>query len=99
AAPETESHAVGALVPAAAKVPARRNPYGQLGPYGASPDVPGDFGLILLGYWRILNKRKWLILGIAGAFVVLGTVRTLMTTPLYSATVRLQIERNVAKIV
>ena len=35
----------------------------------------------------------------AGAFVVLGAVRTLMETPLYTATVRLQIDRNVAKIV
>ena len=52
-----------------------------------------------MNIWRILNKRKWLILGIAAAFVVLAAVRTLMQTPLYTATVRLQIDRNVAKIV
>ena len=49
-------------------------------------------GLNLLEYWRILYKRKWLILGIAAAFVVLGAVRTLMQTPVYTSTVRLQID-------
>src|SRR5260370_6741807 len=33
------------------------------------------------------------------AFVALGTVASLMQTPLYTATVRLQIDRNVARIV
>ena len=28
--------------------------------------------LIFFEYWRILNKRKWLILGIAAAFVALA---------------------------
>jgi succinoglycan biosynthesis transport protein ExoP len=36
---------------------------------------------------------------IAAAFLAIGAVRTLMKTPLYTATVRLQIDRNVAKIV
>ena len=36
---------------------------------------------------------------IVAAFVSLSAVRTLMQTPLYTATVRLQIDRNVAKIV
>ena len=49
-------------------------------------------GLNLLEYWRILYKRKWLILGIAVAFVVLAAVRTLMQTPIYTSTVRLQID-------
>ena len=44
-------------------------------------------------------KRRWLILGIALAFFVLGGVRVLLQTPLYSATVRIQIEREPAKIV
>src|SRR5207344_1599900 len=66
---------------------------------GGAGEAPVDGGLDLLEYWRILNKRKWLIGGIAGAFLVFGAVRTLMTTPLYTATVRLQIDRNVAKVV
>ena len=58
-----------------------------------------DFRLTLLNYWRMFYKRKWLILAITTAFVILGGVRTLMETPLYTATVRLQIDRNVAKVV
>ena len=88
------------LVPAAQSVPAMRDPYGALAGYpGSVADAPEQSGLNLLEYWRILNKRKWLILSIAAAFVVLAAVRTLMQTPLYTATVRLQIDRNVAKIV
>ena len=81
-------------------VPATRDAYGPLGAYtGGAGEAPVDSGLDLLEYWRILNRRKWLIAGIAAAFLVFGSVRTLMTTPLYTATVRLQIDRNVAKVV
>ena len=54
---------------------------------------------IALEIWRIVYKRKWLIVGIAAAIFAIGAVRTLMQVPLYTATVRLQIDRNVAKIV
>jgi polysaccharide biosynthesis transport protein len=81
-------------------VPAIREPYGQMAPYlGSEPGISGDFNATLLGYWRILSKRKWLIVTVTVAFLTLGVVGTLMMTPLYTATVRLQIDRNVAKIV
>ncbi len=90
----------GKLVPAARAVPAVRDPYGQVGPYmGGPPDAGPDLRLNLLEYWRILNKRKWLIVSVVGVFVALGALQALMETPLYTATVRLQIDRNVAKIV
>src|SRR5262245_58264989 len=86
----------GRLVPVGvARAPARE-PYGQLR-YASEEQAGG--GIDLLEYWRVLNKRKWLIISIVGAFVILGTLRTLMMTPLYTSTVRLQIERNVAKVV
>src|SRR5919108_500059 len=88
----------GRLVPAAQGVPAP-HAEGQVGSYGGFAPDAGSFAPDLLEYWRILNKRKWLIFGITAACVALGGVRTLMMTPLYSATVRLQIDRNVAKIV
>jgi uncharacterized protein involved in exopolysaccharide biosynthesis len=88
------------VTPAAQTVPIARDPYPGYGGYGGTgADAPEESGLDLLHYWRILNKRKWLTLGITGAFVVLGAVRTLMETPLYTATVRLQIDRHVAKVV
>jgi capsular exopolysaccharide synthesis family protein len=90
------------LVAAASAVPATREPYGSLlgnGYADAELGAPGQLAAKLLEYWRIINKRKWLIISIAAAFVLIGAVRTLMQTPLYTATARLQIDRNVAKIV
>jgi polysaccharide biosynthesis transport protein len=90
----------GGLVPRGRGLPATRDAYGPLGPYtGGAGEAPVDSGVDLLEYWRILNRRKWLIASVTAAFLVLGAVRTLMTTPLYTATVRLQIDRNVAKVV
>ena len=90
------------LVTSAQAIPAIRDPYRQIGPYGGPgsvDDAPDQWVPKLLEYWRIVNRHKWLILSITVAFVALGAIRTLMQTPLYSATVRLQIDRNVAKIV
>ena len=80
------------------RFPQRAIPYGPLGAYGGGSPDP-DFRLTLLEYWRIAAKRKWVILSILAAFLVLGTSRTLMETPLYTSTARLQIDRNVAKVV
>jgi capsular exopolysaccharide synthesis family protein len=90
----------GRLIPAAQSVPAVREPYRPPGGYaGSALDAPRDAGLDLLQYWRILSKRRWLIISTIASFLALGTVASLMQTPLYTATVRLQIDRNVAKIV
>lgn len=56
-------------------------------------------GLDLHEYWRILTKRKFLIVAVAVTIAAIGMIRTLTQTPLYTATVRLQIERDVARIV
>ncbi len=86
------------LVPAARAMPTVREPYGQLGAF-ENPDAPTDFRRDILEYWRILNKRKWVILSVLAASFVLGGLRALMETPIYTATVRLQIERSASKIV
>jgi len=89
----------GRLVPAArAPLPAYEA-YGDAPYPDGAPFEGGGAGLNLREYWRIVNKRKWVILGIAATAVVLGAIITLMMTPLYTATVRLQIDRNVAKVV
>src|SRR5262245_45691544 len=84
------------LVPVPGLVPALQDPYGRsLGLYGGSlGDEAEESGFQLLEYLRVLIKRKWLILSIAAAFAVLSTVSALMKTPLYTSTVRLQIERE-----
>jgi succinoglycan biosynthesis transport protein ExoP len=50
-------------------------------------------------HWRIVRKRKWLIAGVAAAFLLVGLLWTSMATPLYTSTVRIQIDRDAAKVV
>lgn len=58
-----------------------------------------DFAVKVMAILRVLNKRKVLIITVTIAVFALGTLRTLMMTPQYTSTLRLQIDRNVAKIV
>jgi polysaccharide biosynthesis transport protein len=91
----------GGLVPVSQQALLGRDPYSIAIPYGgdAGADTTQVFGLSLHEYLRILVKRKWLILSILGAAVVIGALTTLMKTPLYTSTVRMQIDPNTAKIV
>ncbi|WP_132999531.1 GumC family protein [Luteimonas arsenica] len=52
----------------------------------------------LLAYWRILVKRKWLVLGVLGTVVALALITTLMMPPVYRATAVLQIDRESVQI-
>jgi succinoglycan biosynthesis transport protein ExoP len=99
--PEEPPPIAGRLVPVANKgVPALRDPYRQIALGDSGMDESGDgFGIDLREYLRIANKHKWLIIGVVAAFVALGLLRTLMQTPLYTSTVRLQIEKHGTKVV
>ncbi|MGD9804342.1 MAG: GumC family protein, partial [Hyphomicrobiaceae bacterium] len=80
-------------------VPLRPAPYSDSRPYGSGSDDGGDLRTTLLYYLRIVLKRRWLILAIAMACLGLGLTRTLMETPLYTSSVRIQIDRQAAKVV
>jgi polysaccharide biosynthesis transport protein len=68
------------------------------GAYGDEP--PGaDLRGLLFECLRIVFKRKWLILSIAIAIVSIGALRSLMITPMYTATVRIQIDAKPIKII
>src|SRR5260370_17625682 len=73
---------------------------GYRGAYPAAihPETTG-FVAKLFEFWWVLKKRKWVVLSVLLAFLAIGALLTLMTTPVYMATVRLQIDRNVAKLV
>lgn len=86
------------LIPVNVAAPANPDPYGAFVGYGTT-DAPSDFGIDLLEYWRIIYKRRWLILSIVSAILAIGLVRTLMQTPLYMSTARLQIDYQSAKVV
>jgi capsular exopolysaccharide synthesis family protein len=86
------------LVAAAANRLAERG-YGQLGP--AIPDLTQSENLnrYIREYFRILLNRKGLILSITAACVAIGAFRVLTVTPEYTSTLRLQIDRTVAKVI
>jgi polysaccharide biosynthesis transport protein len=64
-----------------------------------SLEPDGGLGFDLHELWRVLEKWKWLVAGSAAAFTMSGLLWTLLVTPLYTSTIRLQIDRNAAKIV
>ena len=53
-----------------------------------------DDEIDLLAYWRILLKRRWLVLGVLGGVVALALLATLMMPPIYRSTATLQIDRE-----
>src|SRR6266436_6308860 len=87
------------LVSATTSAPTTSGGYGYGGAYPAIDYKTTGFVAKLLEFWWVLKKRKWVVLSVLLAFLAIGVLVTLMTTPLYTATVRLQIDRNVAKVV
>lgn len=57
-----------------------------------------DDEIDLLAYWRILVKRRWLVLGVLGAVVALALIATLMMPPVYRASATLQIDRESVQV-
>jgi len=53
----------------------------------------------LLAYWRILVKRRWLVLGVLATGAAISVLVTLMATPIYRATVVMQIENDEQNVV
>lgn len=89
------------------RLPARTAPGTQLQPAQGSralaldlfEEKRGDDDEIdLLAYWRILVKRKWLVLGVLGSVVALALLATLMMPPVYRATATLQIDRDSVQV-
>jgi polysaccharide biosynthesis transport protein len=68
-----------------------------LPPVASPPE--DDENLHFRDLWRIVVKRKWVI--VAVVILALGTalVATMMQTPIYRATITLKIEREAAKVV
>lgn len=53
---------------------------------------------LIADYLSIANRRKWLILGMVVAFAVAGLLFTLFTTPLYTASATLEIQRETSSV-
>jgi capsular exopolysaccharide synthesis family protein len=54
---------------------------------------------ILRRYWRIFFKRRWVVASAVGTCLALALVISLLMKPQYSATVRIQVAREAAKVV
>lgn len=52
----------------------------------------------LKSYWRIIQRRKWGILGLAVFITLLVTVVVFMMTPVYSSSVSVLVEQNKSKL-
>ena len=91
------------------RLPARLDPTASqaLAPYRSSNTLALDLQeerrdddeIDLLAYWRILVKRRWLVLGILTGVVALALLKTLMATPIYRATSVLQLEKAGTQVV
>ncbi len=49
---------------------------------------------LLLSYWQIIKRRKWLIAAILLLALATGVVLTLLATPTYTANARIEIQRE-----
>ncbi|MCX7192184.1 MAG: polysaccharide biosynthesis tyrosine autokinase [Proteobacteria bacterium] len=62
------------------------------------PVAEEEEALDLIGYWRVIQRRKWGILGLAAFLTLLVTVVVFMMTPIYSSTVTILVEQTKAKM-
>ena len=88
----------GSIVKVAPQQLQARDPYR---PYGGEQTGQGekeDLWEFVLGLWRIMMKQKGLIGALTLGCLTVGGLYTLMQTPLYTSTVRLQIDRNTPRI-
>ena len=57
-----------------------------------------DDEIDLLAYWRMLVKRRWLIIGVIVLVVAIALIRTLLTPPTFRATVVMQIDTETMQV-
>lgn len=54
---------------------------------------------VIRRYWRILFKHRWIVLGIVGGCLALALIISMLSQRQYTATVRIQVAREAAKVV
>ena len=58
-----------------------------------------DEAIHLRDLWRVIVKRKWVVIAVFLIVVITALVVTMMATPVYRATMTLKIEREASKVV
>lgn len=69
-----------------------------MGIYEVSGGEGEGEALDLMGYWRIMQRRKLGVLGLAVFITLLVTVIVYMMTPIYSSSVSILVEQNKSKL-
>lgn len=64
-------------------------------PEGAATETSES---VLRHYWRILYRRRWLVLAILSACVGVALVASMLTQRQYTATTRIEVDREAAKV-
>ena len=78
---------------------ATRDPYRMPGSFSLPATQQEDFWQVVLDFWRMLYKRKWLIVSIdARRCSRSARSARLMITPLYSSALRMQIDRQGTRV-
>ncbi len=93
---DTNGNNNGALIrPPAGPDQSRILPYETYDPYAYPAEYvfPTMHAKHLRDYWRVVLRRKWIVLAIVVAAVACSAVYTLRQTPLYQATAQLEIDQ------
>lgn len=64
----------------------------------ARPDFEASESIIRQ-YWRILYRRRWIVLAIVAACLALAVLLSMLTQRQYTATTRIQVAREAAKVI
>jgi len=53
----------------------------------------------LMEYWRVIEKRKWMLISFASVIILFALIFTFTAVPRYKATATLFIEEDVSRVV
>ena len=67
-------------------------------PWAAVPGH-GEHEISIRDYWRVLLKRRWIVVGVAVAAVVGTLIYSLLDTPLYRASATIQIDSSPLRVI
>jgi len=95
-------HNLPGLPPAANAVPQVRSA-NALSTYVLPPAidrlVDEDEAIHLRDLWRVIVKRKWVVIAVFLIVVITALVVTMMATPIYRASITMKIEREASKVI
>jgi succinoglycan biosynthesis transport protein ExoP len=74
-------------------------PYGEFVNFNAQAEPTSDFRKLFFRYLGLALRYRWLILACCAVSLAIGFLITYAQTPIYQATVTIQIDRQAAKVV